>query len=84
MLLAIQEHHNCQQVAHFANERVRLLVAIGLLAEVMVGEINAENYQATEVEQVRSTALDVLYLSDEAKSLIRMNLLSMLIDRTPI
>lgn len=84
MLIAIQEHHNCQQVAHFSNERVRLLVAIGLLAEVMVGEINAENYQATEVEKVRTTALEVLYLSDEVKSLIRMNLLSILIDRTPI
>lgn len=84
MLLAIQEHHNCAQVAEFSNERVRLLVAIGLLAEVMVGEINAENYQATEVEQVRETALDVLYLSDEVKSLIRMNLLSMLIAKTPV
>lgn len=84
MLLAIQEHHNCEQVAHFSNERVRLLVAIGLLAEVMVGEINAENYQATEVEQVRQTALDVLYLSDDIKSLIRMNLLSMLIAKTPV
>jgi HD-like signal output (HDOD) protein len=84
MLIAIQEHHNCQQVGHFSNERVRLLVAIGLLAEVMVGEINAESYQATEVEVVRNTALAVLCLSDEVKSLIRMNLLSILIDRTPI
>ena len=83
MLIAIQEHHNYQQLSQFANERVRLLVAIGLLAEVLVGEINAENYQATEVEQVRATALDVLYLSDEIKKLIRMNLLSLFIDRTP-
>lgn len=82
-LIAIQEHHNYQQLDHISNERIRLLIAIGLLAEIMVGEINAENYQASEVETLRKMAIDVLYLPDEARTLIRSNLLSILIDRAP-
>jgi HD-like signal output (HDOD) protein len=84
MLIAIQEHHNWQDLPHFDNERVRLLVAIGLLAELMVGEINGEVYAISEINSIKKTVSEVLYLSDEVKSLIRANLLSSLISKTSI
>lgn len=82
LLIAIQEHHNHKQLKHIPNERIRLLIAIGMLAEIMVGEINGENYQSSEANEIRDIAIDVLYLSKEATIMIRQNLLSVLNDRT--
>jgi HD-like signal output (HDOD) protein len=82
MLLAIQEHHNYREVRCFENERVRLLVAIGLLAETLVNTINGENYQATEVNEIQAIAVDTLCMPESVLKLVRSNLLSTLISRT--
>lgn len=79
IMLAIQEHHNFNQVSCFNNEKVRLLVAIGLLAENLVNEINGESYVATEAEYVRNIAIDALFLPDDLVTLIRRHLLSSLV-----
>lgn len=81
MLYAIQEHHNHEEMHRFANERARLLVAIGLLADALVCEINAENYLANEAISVKEKAIDVLMLSDNIVSLIRSNLISALVTK---
>lgn len=82
ILYAIQEHHNHEQVASFANERARLLVAIGLLADALVSEIVAERYMATEALTVKEKAVDVLMLPDDIVSLIRKNISSALISKS--
>ena len=76
IMYAIQEHHNYAQVRCFSNEKIRLLVAIGLLAEILVNEINAEAYIAHESGIIKEAAIDTLCLSDEVLTLIRRNLIS--------
>jgi HD-like signal output (HDOD) protein len=79
IIIAIQEHHNHEEVMHFKNERVRLLVAIGMLAENIVNGINGEVFASEEANSIKNIALEVLCLPDEAVSEIRSNSLSKLI-----
>lgn len=81
MLYAIQEHHNHAEMHLFANERARLLVAIGLLADALVCEINAENYLSNESIAIKNRAQDVLCLSDETVAVIRKDLLSAIVTK---
>lgn len=81
LLYAIQEHHNHAEMHLFANERARLLVAIGLLADALVCEINAENYLSNESIAVKNKAQDVLCLSDETVAVIRKDLLSAIVTK---
>jgi HD-like signal output (HDOD) protein len=81
MLMAIQEHHNYEEVRCFENEQVRILVAIGMIAEFLVNTINGEVYQGTESEDVMNVALDVLCIPNSVLSLIRKNLLSTLVSK---
>lgn len=82
MLIAIQEHHNYAQLAQFKNHRVRMLIAIGLLAEAIVGEIKGEYYQSGEVDLIRQTALSILGLNDDVRALIMSHLRPALMQRT--
>jgi HD-like signal output (HDOD) protein len=80
MILAIQEHHNVHQVKFFKQDRIRLLVAIGMLAETIVNSINGEVYgNSPENELMKNTALDVLCLPEETVSAVRRVTLSRLI-----
>lgn len=81
MIYAIQEHHNYEQI-HLLKEKPRLLVAIGMLADVLVSEINADAYRATESNEIKQIALDVLCLPEEAMRTIRANVVSALIGRS--
>lgn len=79
IMLAIQEHHNYEQVKYFSNEKVRLLVATGLLAESIVNEINAETYIATESDVVKDVAVDTLFIDQKLLSTIRKHIVSNLV-----
>lgn len=80
MILAIQEHHNVAEVKYFTQERIRLLVAIGMLAETIVNSINGASIaNSTENLQMKDVALDVLCLPDAVVSEVRRITLSRLI-----
>lgn len=79
IMLAIQEHHNFEEVRCFSNEKLRLLVAIGLMAEHMINSINGESYIASEADAVYQAAVDVLCLDDDVLGLIRKHLISNLV-----
>ena len=79
MIVAIQEHHNVAEVAHFKNERIRLLVATGMLAEVIVNNVNGQVYMSEESIYMRDMALHVLCIDEETLATIRRNSLSRLI-----
>lgn len=81
MLYAIQEHHNYEEMHRFSSEKAKLLVAIGLLADSFVCEINAENYVSNEVKTIRDRAVDVLCLREDILALIRSNINSSLISK---
>lgn len=81
-LIAIQEHHNAVELEHIANEYVRLIVAIGLLAEILVNEINGDTYMAAETTTVKKAAINTLYLADDTIASIRANILSALVAKS--
>ncbi len=81
MIYAIQEHHNYEQI-HLLKEKPRLLVANGMLADDKMSEINADAYRATESNEIKQIALDVLCLPEEAMRTIRANVVSALIGRS--
>lgn len=73
LLLAIAYHHH-PQLNCIMQERVRLLIGVGLLAQSMVSEIAATAYQSQELLDQSKKASTMLGLSDEALSNIRRNL----------
>ncbi len=80
MILAIQEHHNVDEVKNFKQERIRLLVAMGMLAETIVHGINGSTAaNSPENTLMKETALDVLCLPDAVISEVRRVTLSRLI-----
>jgi HD-like signal output (HDOD) protein len=78
VLLAIQEQHNLNY-SRINIEPVRLLVAIGNLANVVVNELIYGVYISGEAEEEYQQAKEVLMLNDEAMRNIRLNVSSYLV-----
>ncbi len=73
LLLAIANHHH-PKLECIKQDRVRLLIAIGLLAQSMVSEIAVHAYQSQALLEQSKLASRLLGFSDEALSNIRRNL----------
>lgn len=73
MLLAIAYHHHPKKHC-IGQQRVRLLIAIGLLAQALVSDLVYQVYQSQALLDQSLLAIKLLGLSDEAVSNIRKNL----------
>lgn len=65
ILIAIQEHHNAEIINQIKNDKVRTLIAIGILAEVLVLENLSKFYKSTEIFSMKEDMVKVLDLNDK-------------------
>jgi HD-like signal output (HDOD) protein len=73
MLFAIQEHHNYEEIDNIPNQRVKLLMAIGMLADIIVCENNTKVYLSEEIVEVKKKVMSVLGISRKILDLISAN-----------
>jgi len=73
MLFAIQEHHNYEELARLPNQRARLLVAIGMLADVIVSEESSKIYVTDEFLQIKKMTMPILGISKKTLDVIVNN-----------
>jgi HD-like signal output (HDOD) protein len=72
ILIAIQEHHNVEAINQIKNDKVRTLIAIGILAEVLVLENLSKFYKSTEIFTLKEEMIKTLDLSENiVNSVIR-------------
>jgi HD-like signal output (HDOD) protein len=72
ILIAIQEHHNIEAINQIKNDKVRTLIAIGTLAEVLVLENLSNFYKSTEIFTLKEEMIKILDLSENiVNSIIR-------------